>query len=104
MPIISGGPVSRGRENFMYPILGAFMVGSWYKVGRVTRTFFPKKRKKKWATHCESVWTNSSLLNEVKTFLISDKPYGFGISDWKDLVSVLLLVSHNTVIQQLAEQ
>jgi hypothetical protein len=47
MPIISGGSVSRGRENFMYPILGAFMVGSWYKVGRVTRTFFPKKRKKK---------------------------------------------------------
>jgi hypothetical protein len=75
MPIISGGPVSRGRENFMYPILGAFMVGSWYKVGRVTRTFFPKKRKKNWATHCESVWTNSSLLNEVKTFLISNKPY-----------------------------
>ena len=47
IPIISDGPVSRGRENFMYPILGAFMVGSWYKVGRVTRTFFPKKRKKK---------------------------------------------------------
>ena len=45
-------------------LYGRFMVQSWPG----NAYLFPKKEKKNWATHCESVWTNSSLLNEAKPF------------------------------------